>query len=57
MPVGLLLGLTLICIVKAQQYLWLILVVGVLALAIALVMYRALGRSRRGATSVPAAQP
>lgn len=58
MPVGLLLGLTLICVVKAQQYLWLILVVGVLALVIILVTYRTLGRSRLGGGSgVPAAQP
>ncbi len=46
MPVGLLLGLTLICAVKAQQYLWLILVIGVLALVIAFAVYRTFGRSR-----------
>jgi hypothetical protein len=44
-PVGLLLALTLFCVVKAQQYLWMILLAGTLALAAVFIAMRAFGRS------------
>jgi hypothetical protein len=51
MLVGLLLALTLICAVKADQYLWIIVVGGALALAVALVAARLRRRFSRSASS------
>jgi len=48
-PVGLLLALTLFFVVKASQYLWLILVVGAVVLALVFAVARMLGR--RGTVS------
>lgn len=59
--VGLLLAGTLICVVKADQYLWLVLVVGALALLVGFAVVRMLGRRssrpRRMADGVAMAGP
>jgi len=51
--VGLLLTLTLICAAKAEQYLWLLFIVGALAIAALLAARRLLGREGAGSRTAP----
>jgi hypothetical protein len=48
MLVGLLLGLTFVCVAKAAQYLWLIFVVGLLVIGVLIFAWRRLGASGEG---------
>jgi len=51
--VGLLLTLTLICAAKAEQYLWLLFIVGVLVIGALLAARRLLGREGAGSRTAP----
>jgi hypothetical protein len=51
--VGLLLALTLVCAAKAEQYLWLLFVVGVVVIGVLLLAWRSLGSEGTRSQAAP----